>query len=138
DPPPGMFSVVSRLAPFFFDVFAPVAALKDGLNASAPQLVRCSGVDSDWVPLSVEVSAESVDSGEQLVGLNRKPCLLTATLIVFRRSGTPLTIVGRTLVAITLADFGSTLIVARVTTVPRLNGPATAGTAIERPNGAPW
>src|SRR5665213_1693612 len=31
----------------------------------------------------------------------------------------------------------STLIAARTTTVPRLNGPAIAGTAIDSPNGAP-
>ena len=29
------------------------------------------------------------------------------------------------------------LILARVTTVPRLNGPATAGTMIDRPKGLP-
>ena len=52
---------------------------------------------------------------------------------LFTRSGTPLTIVGSTLATVTRVVLGSTLIVARVTTVPRSNGPATAGTAIENP-----
>src|SRR4029077_10530450 len=59
------------------------------------------------------------------------------TVMFRRRSGTPLKIVGRTLSTVTRAVVGSTLIVARVTTVPRLNGPAVAGTAIESPYGAP-
>ncbi len=81
-------------------------------------------------PLNVDVVFIGV---VQLVGFSRKPCLLTFTTIVFSRTGMPLTILGSTLSAITCAVDGLTVIVARVTTVPRLNGPATAGTLIDSP-----
>ena len=83
------------------------------------------------------VTVDSVANTLQLVGLIRKPCLLICTVMPFKRSGMPLKIVGSTLVTVTRAVYWSTLIVARVTTLPRLNGPATAGTTIDRPNGAP-
>ncbi len=73
----------------------------------------------------------------QLVGLIRNPCLLMLTTMCFKRRGMPPTIVGRVLVAVTRAVYGLTVSVPRVTTLPRLNGPATAGTTIESPNGAP-
>jgi hypothetical protein len=38
---------------------------------------------------------------------------------------------------VTRAVCSSIVIFARATTVPRLNGPATAGTLTDRPNGAP-
>src|SRR5205823_9640688 len=62
---------------------------------------------------------------------------LTATLTLLSRIGTPPTIVGSVLAALTRAVCGSTLMAARVTTVPRLNGPATAAIGIDRPNGPP-
>ena len=40
-------------------------------------------------------------------------------------------------VIVTCAVFGSTSILARVTIVPRLNGPAMIGVTMLRPNGAP-
>ena len=73
----------------------------------------------------------------QLVGLSRKPCLLMSRSRPANAAVCPCKIVGRTLVTVTRAVYGSTVIVARVTTLPRLNGPATAGTTIDRPNGAP-
>ena len=57
--------------------------------------------------------------------------MLMFTLLI--RSGIPLKIVGRTLVTVTRAFSGLTVIVARVTTLPSPNGPAVAGTTIERP-----
>src|SRR5262249_25535401 len=83
------------------------------------------------------VSVVSVESTPQLVGLNRKPCLLIATLMLRRRSGTPCWIRGSVVVAVTRAVIGSMFSIERVTPLRRLNGPATAGTAIDRPNGAP-
>jgi hypothetical protein len=85
------------------------------------------------VALSVEVSSDSVASTPQLVGLNRKLARLMATLRLRSLSGTPLTIVGNELVAITRPVYGSTLIATRVVTLPRSNGPAAASTGIDRP-----
>src|SRR5579884_1459819 len=67
-----------------------------------------------------------------------KPALLTATLMFLMRSGMPLLIRGSVLSTTTCEVSGSTLTFATVTTVPRLKGPATAGTLIESPYGAPW
>ena len=123
-----------RLAPFSFEVFALVAVLNDGLKASALQLPTWKGLDSPCVAPNVEVNVDSVASGPQLVGLKMKLVRLTATLRVFNRTGTPPTIVGRLVLAtVTRAVCVSTEIVARVTTVPRLKGPATTDTGIDRP-----
>jgi hypothetical protein len=52
-------------------------------------------------------------------------------------SGTPSRIVGKGLLVIVgCAVTGLMLIAALTTTFPRLNGPATAGTTTDRPNGA--
>src|SRR5205807_4295 len=126
----------SKAPPALF-AWALLAALNDGLKASAPQLVTWKGLDSGRVAAKVDVSVESVVSAPQFVGFSRKLGRLTATLRFLSRNGTPLTIVGRLLVAITRPLYGSTLIAARVTTVPRLKGPATAGTGTDRPYGAP-
>ena len=76
--------------------------------------------------------------GLQLVGLYSKLGRLTVTLICLSWAGTPLTNVGKgSLVIVTAAVWGSTLMLERTTTLPRLNGPATAGVTIDRPNGAP-
>jgi hypothetical protein len=83
--------------------WALLEAAKDGLNASEPQLARWNGLASGCVARKVEVSVESVESGPQFVGFKRKFGRLTATLRFLSRSGTPLTIVGRLLVAITRA-----------------------------------
>ncbi len=125
-----------------FELFAPVFALNEGLSASALQLETWNGVDRLCVAVPATpgvnpVNVDSVASAPQLVGFCRNPCLLISTLIPFRRRGTPLTIVGRLLVTTTRAVYGSTPNVPRVTTLPRLSGPATAGTTIESPNGAP-
>src|SRR5256714_8667361 len=141
--PAAWLIVVSRLTPLALVNFAIVAALKDGLKPSLSHWLTWNGLDRLWVPVmppaaSVKpLSTDSVASGLQLVGLSKKPCLLVLTLMRRMRTSTPLTRRGTVLVTITRAVLGSTLIVARVTTRPRLNGPATAGTAIERPYGAP-
>ena len=97
-----------------------------------------NGLDSDWVAPNVDVSTLSLASAPQLVGLYRKFGRLTVTLTFFKRTGTPLTIVVSGLLAAMTRDVsGSTPIATRVTTVPRLNGPAAARTGIESPNGAP-
>ena len=65
-----------RLAPFALTVAglvdALVAASNFGLNASALQLLTENGDETFCPAFSVEVSALSVDSGPQLVGLSRK------------------------------------------------------------------
>ena len=136
----GWVRLTCRLAPFSFEVFALVAVLNDGLNASALQLPTWKGVDRPCVALNVEVSVDSVARAPQLVGLKMNEGRFTSTFSVFSRTGTPPTIVGSVpgvpaggVATVTRAVCGSTLIVARVVTVPRLNGPATTATGIERP-----
>ena len=43
--PVPMLSVVSRLAPLAFEVFALVFALNEGLKASAPQALTWNGLE---------------------------------------------------------------------------------------------
>src|ERR1700686_23141 len=124
-----------RVSPLSFVPATFVAALKLGLNGSAEQFLTWKGLDTSLTVLKVEVNSEVVLSAPQLVGLKRKFARLIATLRFFRRSGTPPTIVGRLLVAITCPVWGSTLSPTRVTTTPRLKGPATAATGIDRPRG---
>ncbi len=90
-----------RLAPFSFEVFALVAALNDGLNASAPQLPTWNGLARLWLAPNVEVSADSVASGPQLVGLNRKFGRVDGDAEVLQPQRHALTIVGRRSSAIT-------------------------------------
>src|ERR1700689_1744477 len=62
----------------------------------------------------------------------------TVTFTLFRRTGTPSTLCGSgSLVTVTCAVLGFTVIAARTTTSRRLNGPAFACTTTARPNGAP-
>src|ERR1700688_3347347 len=98
---PGWVSVTCRRSPFCLVALALVDALKDGLNGSALQPETWKGLDVLCPAPNVEVSCELVASGLQLVGLNRKLPRLIATLRLCRRSGTPSTIVGIELVAIT-------------------------------------
>src|ERR1035438_7519592 len=120
-------------APLALEVFPLTVDLNDGLKASLLHALTWNGVETFWVAPSVEVSVDSVANAAQLVGLNRNPCLLTATRMFRKRIGTPLTIVGKTLVVVTWSVYGLMLRVARVVTGPRLNGPATAGTTTESP-----
>src|SRR6185436_6652313 len=120
------------------EVCALPAAENPGLNASDEQDSTWNGFASPvCTDPNVDVSVVSVASAEQLVGLIRNPCLLISMFTCLRRIGTPLTMVGSTLSAVTRAVVGSMLIVERVTTVPRSNGPAAASIGIDIPNGAP-
>ena len=66
------------------------------------------------------------------------PGRLTSTLILRSRSCTPSTNCGNgSETIVSAAVVGFTAIDALTTTVPRLNGPATAGTTMLNPNGAP-
>ncbi len=49
--PGPMLSVVSRLAPLAFDVFALVFDLNEGLKARPPQALTWNGLDRLWVAL---------------------------------------------------------------------------------------
>src|SRR5947208_7011648 len=135
--PAGCVIVVRRLAPPALVALALVEAANTGAKASAPQPRTPNGLERDCVVPNVEVSVVSVESASQLVGSTRKLGRLTATVNVRSRTGTPLTIVGTPPETLTRALRGSTYMPARATTVPRSNGPATAGTAIERPKGPP-
>ena len=67
------------------------------------------------------------------------PGRLTSTLIARNRNCTPSTNCGNgSETIVNAAVLGFTAIAAlHDPTVPRLNGPATAGVAIDRPNGSP-
>src|SRR5580704_5613921 len=121
------------LAPPSFEVLAPLDTPTLGVKASAPQSFTWNGLDRLWLAPNVEFSTDSVASGAQLVGLNRKLGRLTATFRLCRRSGTPPTMLGSVLVTVTRPLYRPTPMPARVTTSPRLYGPATAGTTIDRP-----
>ncbi len=129
--------VTSRLAPLALLVCPLTNALRLGENASALHEPTWNGLERLCEAPSDDVSVESTDSGPQLVGLKMKLWRSTAKDKAFRRIGTPSNTVGMLAVAITRPEYRPTPIEARVTTVPRLNGPATAGTTIERPYGAP-
>ena len=79
----------------------------------------------------------------QLVGLNMKSGRSMSTVTRCKRNGTPKTICGSaygpvsSVVIVRSEVVGSTLILARTTTRPRLNGPATAFVTMLSPNGAP-
>jgi hypothetical protein len=123
-----------RLAPIAFEVAELLAAFKLGVNASPPQPLTWKGLLRPLcVAPNVDVRFVSVASGVQLLGLNRKLLRFTVTLNVCKRSGTPLTIVGRALLTVTRPLYGFTPIAARVMTVPRSNGPAAAAIGIDRP-----
>src|ERR671915_1747796 len=86
----------------------------------------------------VETIVALICFGPQEVGLSVKPGRLMSTLIDRNRTGTPLTIVGSgSETTVMCASTGSTKIACRTTTIPRSNGPATARTAVDSPNGAP-
>src|SRR5580704_8909945 len=69
--------LTSRLAPLVREVFAPVKAVRLGLNGSAPHSPTENGVETFWVAVALEpsrvrpVSVDSVASWLQLVGLSR-------------------------------------------------------------------
>src|ERR1700729_1028416 len=117
-----MLSVVSRLAPFAFEVFALVLDLNEGLNERPPQAPTWKGLDRFCVAPAARAGAVkplnvvSVLSTLQLVGLSRNPCLLMLTAMCFRRRGMPPTILGMVLVAVTRAVYWLTVSVPRVTT----------------------
>src|ERR1700722_808290 len=127
-----------KAAPFALEALPLVEALRVGWKGRAPQPWTwkglLSGTDSPSAPESVPVIA----AGLQLVGLNWKPgrSIVTASSLIW--AGTPLTKVGKgSLVIVTAAVDGSTLILERTVTSPRLKGPAIAGVTTEIPKGAP-
>ena len=128
DCPEGIFSVVSRLAPLAFETFAELAAVNDGLNARAVQLPTWNGDladDRGAFAAAGDVPGDRAFGGQRgAVGRVRmKPCLLTVTVILRIRIGTPLTIRGRVVVDDHLS--GVLLDVDR--------GPRDHGPQVERP-----
>src|SRR6185503_12846478 len=87
---------------------------------------------------SVEVSVARIVLFAQLVGFNQNRGLSIETRTSRTSSGIPCKIVGNgSLTILTVASCLSTNTAARTFTSPRLNGPATAGTMIDAPYGAP-
>ena len=79
--PAGCVIVVTRLAPLAFDGLPLVEAVNVGLNASPAQPSAWNGLDIEaclCLPPKVERRMFPWTSFEQLVGLRRKPCLLTS------------------------------------------------------------
>ncbi len=131
-------SFASRLAPFAREVFPEVETLKSGLNFKLRHDPTWKCVEIGAVAPSVLLAVPLKDIGLQLVGLNMNPGRSITALIVRRSDGTPATIDGSgSVVTVNWEVCGSTSILARVTIVPRLNGPTTSGTTIDRPYGAP-
>ncbi len=97
------------------------------------QAVTPNGLDGCAVAPWIAPIPESVESGPQLVGLNRNFGLLISTARLRRCSGTPPTIRGSVAVAITRPVWTSTPIETRVSTRPRSKGPAAASIGIESP-----
>ena len=109
-----------------------------GLKGRFLQPAAANGFDTCAVAPSEPCTDAVICFASQLVGLNMNPARVIATLTVWIRSGIPSTICGSgSLVTVSALVLGSTLMAERTTTLPRLNGPATAGTTMLRPNGAP-
>ena len=139
--PPGIVSVVSRLAPLALDGLPLVVAVNVGLKPSALQPSAWNGVlTASATAPNVDVSVDSVVRQHAAVGRVEQEALLVDRRRDQRaqpQRDALATIVGSVACDRHPAVVGSTLIVARVTTLPRLNGPATAGTTIDSPYGAP-
>src|SRR6185437_424989 len=134
----------SRLAPFFREVLPEVETSNCGLKARPVQLVTWNGVATVTRAPSLLDSVPSTAVRAQLVGFNVNPGLSTVTFTTLNCSGIPSSSVGSgSLVTVNAAVRGSMLMAARTTTVPcpvvpaSVYGPATAGTTILNPNGAP-
>ncbi len=116
----------------------PTRSVSLGANGSARQPLtwkRLSTV-ATAPPAPPTIPRTAVAAHE--VGLNMKPGRSIASAIERIRSGTPLTTCGNgSESTVSAAVARSTSIAARTTTSPRSNGPAFAGTTIERPYGAP-
>ena len=98
------------------------------LEREARAVRRLEVQDTFAVAPCVLVSDPSTGSGSQLGGVEHEPRPVDVTFTVRTSSGMPCRIVGNgSLVTVICAVCGSTLIAARTTTLPRLNGPATAG-----------
>ena len=137
--PAGNVSFASRLAPLALDVLPEVETVNFGRNGSPAQpetakrrghvRLRCPGRRR---------SSLLMCCCAQSVGLKMNPGRSIVTFAVRNRNGMPSRICGNgSLVTVNAVVFGSTLIRARTTTLPRLNGPACVGTTMLRPNGAP-
>src|SRR5271166_1232351 len=136
---PGFWvTLTTSEAPSALLVVPWVEAVKPGLKGRFLQPVTANGLVTAELAPCAAVIVPLIDCESQLVGLNMNSGRLTSTSIVFSLNGTPSMLCGSgSLVTVSCAVLGFTLIVERTTTLPRSNGPAFAGTTIERPNGAP-
>src|SRR5438105_2717066 len=140
---PGRCSTFTRkLVPFALLALPLVAAVSDGLNESEAQELAVNGALAWTAPAASPAltGAPPIDAltsfASQFVGLNMNSGLSTVTLTFWIRNGTPSRLVGSSWLVIVIAPVSlSTWITDFTTTTPRLNGPATAGTAIASPNG---
>src|ERR1022692_109174 len=132
-----------RLVPFFREGLPEVRTDSCGLNPSAAQLVTWKGTFSAEDAPSVLPSDPVICSFSQSVGLKINPGRSIVTLMCLISSGIPSRMCGiaygpvLSVVIVNSAVNGSTSIFALTTTLPRLNGPATAGVTIDNPYGAP-
>src|SRR4029077_872648 len=138
--PPLEVTFTVKLAPLALLVLPAVDAANPGLNGRLAQFDPWNGLDTPVLVFWVLVIVPLTDSGEQLVGLKMNPERSMTTLIVLTCRGMPCRMCGSSLLTtVTCAVCGSTLIAA-LTTIglppsgPRLNGPASACSTMERPN----
>jgi hypothetical protein len=124
-------------------VCALVETVNFGLKTRLLQPPTANGLDTLAVaPSAPEIVAETCCAA-QLVGLNMKSGRSMSTVTRLRRIGTPKTTCGiaygppSSVVTVRVESVGFTSIRARTTLTPRLKGPATTGTTMLKPNGAP-
>src|SRR5581483_1332894 len=126
------------LAPLSREVRPEVETLNVGPKCRPAHPETANGAETwAWAPCAPVIVAVTC-SCAQSVGLKMNPGRSIVTFAVRSRSGIPsITCGNASLVTVNAAVLGSTAIRARTTTLPRLNGPATVGTTIDRPNGEP-
>src|ERR1700674_576994 len=127
-----------RLAPCFLLVLACVDTVNFGVNSSSRHPPAWKRLARVLLVPCVLVTLPVICMGVQLVGLNVNPGRSNVTSTRRTRSGMPSRIVGNgSDTAVTCAVRGSILRDCRTLTIPRLNGPATAGTCTTNPYGPP-
>src|ERR1700733_4937393 len=126
-----------RLAPSALLAFPSVLVVNAGLNGRPSQPPTWKRSDSPAVCPRVEIACPVIAIASQLVGLSVNPGRFASSDTERTSSGIPSRIVGNgSLTALICAVLGLIYNATRTTTVPKSNGPATAGVMTARLRGA--